>query len=74
MAWVRFTSDYDFRPTYGVTIAYKGGMTQNVTSACATLAVAAGKAVRLRKTNRNEGAVEYGDFAARANQHSGRRH
>lgn len=53
MAWLRFTSDYDYRASQGVTIAYKAGMTQNVTARCATLAVAAGKAVRLRKTNRD---------------------
>lgn len=54
MAWVRFTDDYDFRPTYGVKIAYKAGMTQNVTRACATLAIAAGKAVRMRKAHKDE--------------------
>lgn len=47
--WVRFTSDYDFSPAAlkgRVTIAYKAGMVENVTAACATLAVAAEKAVR----------------------------
>lgn len=53
MAWVRFTADYDWSPRYGVTIAYKEGMTLNVPSACATLAIAAGKAVRLRKAHKD---------------------
>lgn len=46
MPWISFTADYDWKPTPAVTIAYKAGMTQFVTRACATLAVAAGKAVR----------------------------
>lgn len=54
MAWVRFTGDYNFRPTYAVTIAYKAGMTQNVTRECATLAIAAGKAVRLYRKNKDD--------------------
>lgn len=53
MAWVRFTADHDWSPRYGVTIAYKEGMTLNVPRACATLAIAAGKAVRLRKVSRD---------------------
>lgn len=50
--WVRFTSDFDFKPTPQATIAYKAGMVANVTRACATLAVAAGKADRLRKVGK----------------------
>jgi hypothetical protein len=51
--WVRFLEDWDWRqPAF--TIAYKAGMTQNVTAECATLAVAAGKAVRLKKTKKDE--------------------
>lgn len=53
MAWVRFIADHDWTPRYGVTIAYKDGMTLNVPSACATLAIAAGKAVRLRKVSKD---------------------
>lgn len=53
MAWVKFTDRFDYRPSYGVVIAYKPG-TYNVPRACATLAVAAGKAVRLKKTNKDE--------------------
>lgn len=49
MSWVRFTADYDWKPTPATTVAYKAGMTQFVTRACATLAVAASKAVRVNK-------------------------
>lgn len=53
MSWVKFTADFDYRkPAF--TIAYKAGMTQNVTAECATLAVAAGRAVRLKKTKKDE--------------------
>ena len=50
MPWVRFTAPFDFKPPGRpqVTIAYKPGV-YNVPSACATLAIAAGKAVRLPK-------------------------
>lgn len=56
--WVRFTADHDHREP-GFTIAYKAGMTQNVTAKCATLAIAAGRAVRLRKTSKDEEPVEW---------------
>lgn len=58
MAWVRFTSDYNYRkPSF--TVAYRAGMTQNVTAECATLAIAAGKATRLRKTHKDEEPQEW---------------
>ncbi|RUM99032.1 hypothetical protein EET67_05175 [Pseudaminobacter arsenicus] len=63
MAWVRFESDMDWSPRHGVTVAYKAGMTQNVTARCATLAVAAGKAVRMRKTSRDSPPEELTDAA-----------
>lgn len=47
--WLRFTSDYDFSPDARggrVTIAYKAGMTRNVTRECADRAIVAGKCVR----------------------------
>lgn len=49
MPWIRFTSDFDFRPRPQVTIAYKAGMHLLVTTACADLAVAKGRAVRQGK-------------------------
>lgn len=57
MTWVRFTEPWDWRVNYGSTVAYKPGE-YNVTAKCATLAIAAGKAVRLRKTNKDEEPVE----------------
>lgn len=59
--WIRFLADYDFRATPGSTIAYKAGMVQNVTAKCATLAVAAGKAVRLRKASKDSPPEEVPD-------------
>jgi hypothetical protein len=47
------TEPWEWSPKYGVTMVYKPG-TYNVPSACATLAVAAGKAVRMRKPSRDE--------------------
>ena len=56
--WVRFSSDYNYRkPAW--TIAYKAGMVENVTAECATLAIAAGKAVRLRKLHKDEEPQEW---------------
>lgn len=52
MAWIRVTEKWEWKPTAGTTIVYKPG-TYNVPRACATLAIAAGKAVRLRKTNKD---------------------
>lgn len=59
MAWVKFTKDYDFRLP-STTTAYKAGWTGNVTSACATLAIAAGKAVRLKTPRKGEEPEEDG--------------
>lgn len=53
MAWIRFTADFDYRPSWG-TVAYKAGMVQNVTRDCATEAVGAGKAIRLKAPRKGE--------------------
>lgn len=58
MAWVRFTHDYNFAATPAVTIAYKTGMVMNVPSPAAVQAIAAGKAVRMRKENKDSEPVE----------------
>ncbi len=63
MAWVKFTDRFDYRPSYGVTIAYKPGV-YNVPRACATLAVAAGKAVRMRKASKDDEPVAAPDPVA----------
>lgn len=44
--WVRFTADFDWKPTPQSIIAYKAGMEQNVTRACAEAALSADKAVK----------------------------
>lgn len=46
MAKVRFTQDFDYRPTAGITIAYKAGRKAlTVRRECAEQATAEGKAV-----------------------------
>jgi hypothetical protein len=47
--WVRFTADFDFKPKPQVTLAFLAGEERNVTRDCAEKAVAAGKAVRVKK-------------------------
>lgn len=49
MPWVRFTSQWDWRATPAVTIAYRSGQELLVTTACAKAAVGAGTAVRIKK-------------------------
>lgn len=41
---VRFTADYDYKPTPGSTVAYKAGWSGLVRKECAERAVALGKA------------------------------
>lgn len=66
MTWIRVTEKWEWSPKYGVTMVYKPGV-YNVPGAAATLAVAAGRAVRLRKASRDaepvdeEAAVTEGD-------------
>lgn len=62
MAWVKFTSDFDWRvPRKGRTIAYERGMILNVTRACADRAVELKRAVRMRKESRHSEPVEVTD-------------
>lgn len=49
MARVRFTHDFDYRPTPQVTIAYKEAWAGTVKRECAEQAVAAGKAEWIAK-------------------------
>jgi hypothetical protein len=58
MPWVRFTENFDFSHRYGSTTAYKAGMVLNVTRRCAGAALAAKRAVRLRKPNRDAAPIE----------------
>ncbi|MCF6111996.1 hypothetical protein [Mesorhizobium muleiense] len=52
--WVRFTTDFDWKPTPQSTTAYKAGMVMNVTRACAEAALQASKAVKAAKTRRED--------------------
>jgi len=47
MAKVRFTADFDYRPTRAIVFAYKAGMEMTVKRDCANKAIAAHKAVDL---------------------------
>ncbi|NLS07612.1 hypothetical protein HGP14_30580 [Rhizobium sp. P32RR-XVIII] len=47
MARVRFTHDFDYKPTSQSTVGYKAGMELTVKRECADQAVAAGKAVEI---------------------------
>lgn len=57
MAWIRVTETYRYRPNQGTCVVYRPG-TYNVPTAAATLAVAAGKAVRMTKARKDEEPVE----------------
>ena len=46
MPRVKFVADFDWKPTPAVTIAFKAGWTGLVTTPCAELAVAKGRAER----------------------------
>ena len=53
MARVRFTADFDYRPTKSITIAYKTGMEETVRRDCALKAISEGKAVELIQDKEN---------------------
>lgn len=44
---VRFTADYDFKPSPNVTQAYRAGQEAVVTTPCAEKAIALGRAVEI---------------------------
>lgn len=46
MPWVRFTADFDWKPTPQVTIGYRAGTEKLVTTPCAQAAAVARKAVK----------------------------
>ncbi|KAB0538471.1 hypothetical protein HNQ68_002297 [Pseudochrobactrum saccharolyticum] len=58
MARVRFTEDYDYKPTKQTTVAYKAGIEMTVKQECADRAIAAGKAVSLDNTKQSVKAAE----------------
>lgn len=49
MPWVRFTAGFDFKPKPAVTQAFRAGEEKFVTTECARQAMAADKAVRIKK-------------------------
>jgi hypothetical protein len=56
--WIKVTETFRYRPNQGSCIVYRPG-TYNVPTAAATLAVAAGKAVRMTKARKDEEPVEW---------------
>lgn len=55
MPWVRFTSNYDYRPSERrgrVTIAFKAGAVRFVRRECASRAIAAGRAEEVNRPER----------------------
>ena len=47
---VRFTADFDYKPTQGTTIAYRAGQTAFVRKECAEKAIKLGRAVAVAFT------------------------
>ncbi|MCK8779082.1 hypothetical protein M0654_03690 [Rhizobium sp. NTR19] len=52
MTRVRFTADFDYKPTMQTTIGYKAGMEETVKKECAEQAIAAGKAEEIPDAGR----------------------
>lgn len=58
---VRFTSDFDYKPTKQTTVAYQAGMEMTVKRDCGEKAIAAGKAEEVLGSARmNEGELGNG--------------
>ena len=62
MAKVRFTGDFDWKPSPQVTLAFRAGQEHSVTRACATAAKAAGKAVEIRPKKKEPDAEGQGEI------------
>lgn len=56
--WIRFTAPFTWKPKRNVTLAYRVGDTVNVVRDCAEAALAAGAAVKLRKTSKDSEPVD----------------
>ena len=52
--WIKFNQDFPWKPTPQSLIAYKAGMTKNVTKACGDAAIAAGKGEEVNRPNRGK--------------------
>lgn len=61
MARVRFTADFDYKPTSQITIGYLAGMEKTVRRECADQAVAAGKAEEISSDARSPEVSADGD-------------
>lgn len=59
MPWIRFTADFDFRPSRRLTLAYRAGMTLLVPTAAAEAAEAAGAGRRVARPNRPRAGDEH---------------
>lgn len=55
---VRFTKDFDYKPTSQSTIAYRAGMEETVKRECGDQAIAAGKAEEVRPAGRAADATD----------------
>lgn len=55
---VRFTADYDYKPTSQSTIGYRAGMTCVVKRECGEGAIAAGKAEEVKSLERRSDGEE----------------
>lgn len=56
--WVRFIGDYRWKPSRQVSQVYRAGTIHNVPTRCAVEAVAKGKAVKMKKPNRQSSPTE----------------
>lgn len=54
MPWVRFTGNFDWKPTLKVMFAYRKGSIHLVHSKCYELAIKAGKAVPIERPPKKE--------------------
>lgn len=54
MPWVRFLTDFDWKPKPQVTLAFRAGQEENVTTPCAEAAIAKGKAVKLPRKRKGD--------------------
>lgn len=54
MPWVRFTSDFAWKPIPAVTTKFRAGTVANVTTPCATAAIAKGRAEPFEKPARRK--------------------
>lgn len=59
MPWVRFTANFDWKPTLKVMYAYRAGSVHLVHSRCAEQAIRAGKAEPCERPERTDSFAAY---------------